>query len=167
MQQAASVLAMTVAGVPGRVDAVRNGDDFNPSWETGGVGVPRGAYVAGLNLLGMVNPGANNASYPVVATVVENAPLVGGNNNSFLQCGREDYMAILDYAQHVAALQMGGSDFMQTIPLLQRFHARAALYNSKLSALGEYEYSMADQTQTEAERNPVFGAKKPADVLGS
>jgi hypothetical protein len=159
MMEAPVVLGAQIGGLPISVDGVRNGDDFNSSWQTGTPGVSRGTYVAGMNLIGFRDPGT--VATTVNLTVVRNHPVTIGAN---LQIGREDYMAILDYAQHLAALEMGGQEFMQTVPLFKRFTARAALYNSKLSALGDFQPSLYDQTNTEQERNPVFG-KKPAEVL--
>ena len=97
--------------------------------------------------------------------VVRNAPIPSVSTDP-IQLGREDYAAVLDEAQHLAALSLGGSEFMATVGLHKRFIERAALYNSKLLGLGDYPRSMYEVSQLESERAPVYGAVTPQEVLG-
>jgi hypothetical protein len=83
-----------------------------------------------------------------------NAP-VPVNNTDFIQLSRNDLDAVIDYAQHLAALKMGGAEFTATIPLFQRFMAQAALYNSKLLELGEFTSTILGLSQRENQMNPV------------
>ena len=146
-----------------QIDAVRNGDDFGPSWQNNSFATPNTIYTAGLNLIAF-SPAANSNA-TIVAQVVENAPLPA-NNNDQIQLGRDDLVAVLGYAEHLAALKMGGQEFMATLPLYQDFLKRAALYNSKLTALGSFQKPMWESSQWNTEREPVYGLVKPADVLG-
>jgi hypothetical protein len=43
---------------------------------------------------------------------------------------------ILDYAQHMACLKMGGQEFADTMPLLKGFFAAAQETNKRLMRLG-------------------------------
>lgn len=66
-----------------------------------------------------------------------------------MQIGREDYDAILDYAQHLAAFKQGGMEFAMTIPLLNNFIRHCKLYNSKLLQMGEFTDIIFDQSRTQ------------------
>jgi hypothetical protein len=159
MTDAAAVLSARINNVPCQMDAVKNGDDFNRGWQTSTPGVPRGIYLTGLNLFAARF--IDSGTYTVTLQVVSNAPV-----SDPLQISREDYTAILDEAQHLAAFKLGGSEFMATVGLHKRFIERATLYNSKLLGLGDYPRSMYEVSQLESERAPVYGGVKPQEVLG-
>jgi hypothetical protein len=137
---------------PLSVDAVRNGDDFNPGWQAAAPGPPVSCYAAGLNLLGFNPPDGNN-NYTARVFCVKNAP-VPANNNDYLQIARDDYDALLDYAQHLAMFQCGGYEFTQTIPLYKGFLDHAAQYNRKLKEMGLFWGQQAQTSQQEEERRP-------------
>ena len=161
MTPASAVLSAQMNGVPCPLDAVYNGDDFNSGWQALAAGIPRGVYLAGQNMLATsLSAGTNVVKFQVV----ENAPIPSVSTDP-IQLGREDYAAVLDEAQHLAALSLGGSEFMATVGLHKRFIERAALYNSKLLGLGDYPRSMYEVSQLESERAPVYGAVTPQEVL--
>jgi hypothetical protein len=66
------------------------------------------------------------------------------------------YDAIIDMAQHIAMFKVGGAEFAATIPLYQNFLLLAAVYNSKLSEMGTFEWAQADISQSDFERNPFM-----------
>jgi hypothetical protein len=162
MTQASAVLSAQMNGIPCPMDAVYNGDDFNFGWQALVAGIPRGVYLAGQNMLATSLSAGTNV---VKLQVVQNAPIPSVSTDA-IQLGREDYAAVLDEAQHLATLSLGGSEFMATVGLHKRFIERAALYNSKLLGLGDYPRSMYEVTQIESERAPVYGAVTPQEVLG-
>jgi len=96
----------------------------------------------------------SNVPYDMTVTVVENAP-VPVNDDDFVQVGRDDLDAILDYATHTAMFKAGGAEFMSTIPLFQRFQKQAALYNRKLLEIAEYNSMLRWVSQMEKSQNPV------------
>ncbi len=152
---APAVLLLRIGNLTFELDAVTNGDQFNFGWQALAAGPPQVGYVAGLNLVAFNLP--DSGSYSVTATVVMNAPFVDGNGN--LQISRQDYDAIIDYAQHLAAFKLGGSEFVATMPLYQRFLKQAAIYNSKLGQLGVFRLTMYETSQLESERNPILDQK--------
>ncbi len=152
---ASALLALRANNLPLSVDSVRNGDDFNANWQALAPGSPQAGYIAGLNLL-CVSPQPSGL-FSLTATVVQNAPLPALPTDT-IQLGRDDYGAVLDYAQHLAAFKMGGAEFAATLPLYQGFVKRAMLYNSKLSELGIFQRPMYEISQLERERNPVYPA---------
>lgn len=150
LANAPATLGLYLNGFPLFVDAVRNGDDFNPNWQGQTPGIPRSCYQAGLNLLGFPNP---DQVYGILIAVVQNAP-VPVNPGDFIQVDRGDYDAIIDEAQHIAAFKMGGAEFFATVPLHQNFLDQAAKYNSKLKEYGQFSMDMQEISQRNEQRNP-------------
>lgn len=146
LRSASAVLNAEMSYTTIDIDAVQNADNFNVGWQGRAGGVPINIYTAGLNLIGF-SP-APDSNYEVDLTVVRNAPLPASGSD-FLQIGREDYDAILDYAQHLAAFKQGGMEFAMTIPLLNNFIRHCKLYNSKLLQMGEFTDIIFDQSRTQ------------------
>ncbi len=150
LANAPATLGLYLNGFPLFVDSVRNGDDFNPNWQGQSPAIPRSCYQAGLNLLGFPNP---DQTYGILVTVVQNAP-VPTLPGDFIQVDRGDYDAIIDEAQHIAAFKVGGSEFLATVELHQRFMDQAGRYNSKLKEFGQFSMDMQDISQRNEQRNP-------------
>lgn len=140
------------------VDAVQNGDNYRVGWQGEPSGVPTNVYTAGLNLLALAN--TPDDTYEVDLTVVRNAPLPA-TGSDYLQVGREDYDAILDLAQHLAAFKHGGWEFAQTLPLLTNFLRHCKTYNSKLNQMGEFTDIIYDQSRTQGYFFPIL---QPAEL---
>jgi hypothetical protein len=149
-----AVLSARINNIPVYVDAVRNGDDFDVTWQSVS-GPPTIAYAAGLNLVGFGPIPDLDDNYSATLRVVQNAPLPVLQTD-FIQLSPDDYDAILSEAQHLACFKMGGAEFVATIPLHQVFLQRAALLNSKIKQMGQYEDTQAELSQLEQERNPVY-----------
>jgi hypothetical protein len=81
-----------------------------------------------------------------------------------IQLARDDYDAVLDYAQHLAAFKMGGQEFAATIPLYGALIKRASLYNAKLSELAHFQRPMYEVSKLEDERNPVYSGPGPRET---
>jgi hypothetical protein len=148
-----AILYARINNLPLDIDAIQNYDDYRVGWQAEPVGSPDMLGVAGLNLIA-IGP-RPDAVYAVTMMVVENAP-VPVNDGDFVQVSKDDLEAILDYAQHMAALKMGGTEFISTIPLVQRFHKQALVYNHKLNELGEFTKPTYELSQLQAEANPVY-----------
>lgn len=161
--QAPACLAAKIGTTVLDIDAVQSVDNYRPLWQSLTAAQPDLAITAGLNLLGFA--ATPNGAYTVTLTVVQNAPVpsIGSDN---IQLGRDELDAVLDYAQHLASFKMGGSEFIATIPLFQRFMKQAALYNSKLNAMGEYTQPIYELSQLQSIANPVFSATTPANADG-
>ena len=91
--------------------------------------------------------------YSVTFDVVQNAPVPVADGN-FIQLGREELDAVLDYSEHLAAVKMGGAEFAATVPLLQRFLRVAGQYNEKLRVTGDFLPATLGQTVKEDLRRP-------------
>jgi hypothetical protein len=150
MMDAPATLGLQLNGFPCFVDSCRNGDDFNPNWQSQMSALPMKAYQAGLNLLGFPNP---DQTYSILWTGVQNAP-VPVNPGDYIQIDRGDYDALIGEVQHVAMLKVAGAEFSATLPLHQAFLDRAALYNSKLEVMGQFNPSTREISHREERRNP-------------
>lgn len=147
-----ALLAGRIANVAIQVDSVRSSDEFNTSWEATAPGTPTFALQSGLNLVAL-SPTPDAGNYSVTATVVENAP-VPVNPTDLVQVSRDDLDVIIDYAQHLASFKMGGAEFSSTMPLLERFMSKVAIYNLKLTEIAEYQSFIAGLSQQEENTNP-------------
>lgn len=156
LMNASALLYARVNNIPLLIEPVQDTDNFRPRWQSETASDPETLALAGLNLMAAVP--TPDAIYSLTLGVVQNAPtLVNDGDN--VQLGRDELEAVLDYCQHLASIKMGGAEFMATIPLLDRFHAVAAVYNSKLNQLGEFTKPMYELSQGQAQRNPVLDVK--------
>jgi hypothetical protein len=165
MRLAPALLAARIANVPVVVDAVQAADFYRANWQALAAGVPDSLYYAGLNMVALVTL-PNAGSYTVTATVVRNMPLPVADGD-FLQVGRDDINAILDYAQHVAMLKCGGAEFASTFPLYSSFIRHCTLYNSKLSAMSPFREWIDLRSQEDDRLNPTFSSVTPATATGA
>lgn len=161
MMSAASVLNARHSNSPLEIDSVQNLDDWKPSWQSESQGPPQTLVTAGLNLIG-ISPASDATPRSIVITTVQNMP-IPTDPGQYIQVGRGDYDAIIDQAQHIASFKMGGSEFMATLPLHERFLKQAGLYNSKLQELGQFQKDMYDLGRMQDDSNPVYADSSPAD----
>lgn len=152
LAQAPAALSMRINNVPVWIDAVRSADEYDVTWQGRQAGTPTNVYVAGLNLVAL-SPTPDTSPISVFAQVVQNAP-IPVNDSDFLQVGRDEYDAIIDYAQHLALFKNSGSEFSQTMELYNRFVRLAATYNSKLTEMGEFKEELFGNSQREELFNP-------------
>lgn len=146
-----TVLAVRMNNIPLAIDAIRNGDDFNPAWQSVAAGPPTSAYVTG-NLVALSPMPDSSTAYSMTVSVVQNAP-VGG---TYIQVARDNFDAIIDYAQHLAMFKAGGQELLDTIPLYQRFQRKAAQYNSKLREMGFFSMSQLELSQAQEQQSPRY-----------
>lgn len=143
-------LTMRLNNNPLQIDAVQSADYYRPGWEAETAGQPDTAYTSGLNLVALAAvPDAG--PYSLTASVVQNAP-IPADPTKLIQMSRDDYDVMLDYAQHLAMVKCGGQEFVDSLPLYDRFLKAAAVYNSKLSEQGSFQKAMYDVSQLD----PMF-----------
>lgn len=163
-----TALALRINNIPVALDAVRNGDDFNPSWQAAGLtwaeitehwedadftweaplGPPKQAYAAG-NLIAF-SPLA--AGYSATVSVCQNAPVAG----TYVQVPRDCFDAVIDIAHHLALFKAGGAEFAATIPLYIRAQKKAAQYNGKLKEMGFFEMPQLELSVAEEQQRPRY-----------
>jgi hypothetical protein len=121
-----------INGAQATIQAVKSLDTFSPSWQNATPGPPTALALASWNMLA-VSPPPDGVGYSVTADVIKNAPLPV-NPGDFVQLGREELDAVIDYVEHLAWFKVGGNEFLGTVPLYQNFQRLAAVYNETLKA---------------------------------
>lgn len=161
MRAAPALLAARINDVPVIIEALSSGDFYDANWQAKTPAQPQSIYYAGLNMLGF-SP-IPNGIYGVTASVVSNMTLPA-RNADFLQIGRDDVNAVLDYAQHIAMFKCGGEEFTKTFPLFQNFLRHCSLYNSKLKAQSPWLEFIDGRAWENQKLNPTFSKPDPAQV---
>lgn len=158
LTHAPALLTLRANDQPLQIDAVKAGDEYNPTWEGAALGDPQQAYTAGLNLF-IVTP---QPTVPVslTAMMVANAPVPSADAEPVLVT-LDVLDTLLDYAQHLAAFKMGGMEFMQTMPLYENFLNRCALSYSRLGEQGEFQKLLWQRSQMEEALNPRYADAQP------
>lgn len=148
-----AILATRLANVPLQIDSVWAADLYNTTWQASANQKPTTMLHAGQNMLALAP--TPDSAYSITATVVANAPLPVAMSDP-IQVAREDLDAIIDYTQHLAAVKLGGQEFLATIPLFQRFLKQATVYNSKLAELAEFTAPLFGLSSRDAQMHPRF-----------
>lgn len=139
-----SVMTARVNDVPCSLVSQYELDEFSTNWQNLSA-QPSMVAMSGLNMLAL--GGVPDATpYSITLDLVRNS-VVPDDDADFLQIGREDFEAVLSYAQHLAAFKMGGAEFEMTIPGYQRFMRQAALKNERLLANARNFEALYDKGQ--------------------
>lgn len=154
-----AILAARIDNRPLDIEAVSSADQYRPRWQAETNGSPTVLLTAGLNLVA-VAPAMAASLKSLTLDVVENAPVPVLPTDP-IQVSRDGYDAMLDYSQHIASWKMGGAEFLQTFPLMQRFYKQCGLYNSKLAELGQFQKAISEMSQLMAQLHPVYADVKP------
>ncbi len=125
-------------------------DMYNPGWENSTSGTNQLAF-AGQNLVAISPPPSASSTPSILVDVVQNAPMPA-SDGAYIQIGREEWSAILDYSQHLASLKLSADEFKGTLGLYKNFMQQAALYNDRLAAYAPMFKPMALQMHTECEK---------------
>lgn len=145
-----TVLFVAVAGVPVPTEAVQALDAFRAGWQNDAQAQPT---IAGLvdDFVAFPPP---NAIYTITVDVVRPAP-VPATGATQVQLGPEELDAILDYAQHVAALKEGAFEIQATIQKYDNLLRLAGQNNEKLRASAVFKDTIYSQGGLEDDRRPL------------
>jgi hypothetical protein len=141
----ASVLTATINSATIGWGSIFDLDFYQPDWQES-TGQPTFLGMAGRELvvLGVVpddgtaggNPGAN---YSLGLTVAASMPVPGTPSSTYLQISRDWIDPVMDYAQHIACFQMGGTEFNSTDRMYQNMIRMAQAQNGRLEAVAFYK----------------------------
>lgn len=148
------VVNAEINGVPLDTDSLTNMDAFNQTWQTS-IGIPDS--IASIRTLTAVSPCPDDV-YSISFDVVSKAPIPAGilaqttvDDTAFVQIGREQLDAVLDYAEHLAAFKMGGEEFRSTFKGADNFFAAALAYNERLTAMNPNVLALLGQASADSE----------------
>jgi hypothetical protein len=147
----ASVVTGSINGMPLVLDSLQALDAARVNWQNATPSTPTTVAMAGLNLLACHPP--PDGAHSLILDVVRNTPLPSLDSD-YVQLGREQLDAILDYAQHLASFKMGGAEFEATMGKAEDFLRQAMGYNERLAAAARYIVPSRDQARMEDKRRP-------------
>lgn len=100
-------------------------DSGTPTWQTG-IGTPKIAACA-YDLVAFSR--VPNTVYSITCDLVQSAPLPA-TSGAYLQVGREELPYLFDYCRHILQFKVGGTEFVQSMPLYDNF-LKGAMQRSK------------------------------------
>ncbi len=165
LAKGSAIMQLRANNVALQVDSVRDADLYQTGWQALDAGPPTMGLTAGLNLMALLPKPDQplSVNYSLTATVVENAP-IPVSDGDFVQVGRDDLDALIDYTQHLAAFKQGGKEFTDTAPLLQRFLKQASLYGFKLKEMAEYTDTLLGIAERQEQTFPRVDADNLSQI---
>jgi hypothetical protein len=107
-------------------------DTYSPEWDSGPPDYQT-VITAGMDFFTVVPDPVY--ALQVTLTVLGNAPVPVANGD-FIQCSRDVWDVILDYAQFLATFKQGGAEFASAQGLEKGFYSAAMATNGRLKKLG-------------------------------
>lgn len=143
MKQSNWLLKTTINGQVAKATALAEMDGFGNGWQESYWFLPS-VVEAGIDMLAPT-PGVGLA---VGVTLLGNAPLLD-TTGVYVQVARDDFEAVLNYAQTVAAFKEGGAEFEATLPLLQDFYRAVGARNKRWLNSSTYVDILREQGRLE------------------
>lgn len=133
------VLRVEYAGIPIERDSMFNLDFAKCEWQSDEPYSPVRWFPVGLNIIG-INPPCSGGM-EINAIGIRNAPVMTSETDA-IDADEWVIDAILDYAQHIATFKSGGTEFKNSMGLMQRFRDQAAIQNEKFKFTSIYRNSL-------------------------
>lgn len=137
------VMEAQINGVAATMVSMSEMDIYRPEWDSQEPDFQT-IVIGGVDFFTVVPDPDNDMS--VTLTVLANAPVPVADGD-FIQCSRDVWDAILDYAQFLASFKQGGAEFVAAQPLEQGFMETAKATNGRLMKLGLFA-NLFDQDAT-------------------
>lgn len=151
MMQGSNYLTQAlINGIASNVAALADMDALAVNWQESESYFPA-VVEAGMDFLAPI-PGQSQS---VALTVVANAPLLDATN-TYVQVSRDDWQAVLDYAQHIAVFKRGGAEFQATLALLESFYRMAGERNKRWKNYGIFVESLREQGRKQEIAEPRY-----------
>ncbi len=125
-------------------------DSGKPFWQTG-TGRPAIAACA-YDLLAFYK--VPDTLYSITCDLVQSAPLPA-SDGSYIQVGREELPYLFDYCRHILQLKLGGTEFVQSMPLYDNFLKGAAQRARLLTVKARYLTPLFSQPMTQEQELPA------------
>ena len=135
-------------GVASETTSLAEMDSLAVGWQESQTNLPA-VVEAGIDLIAPI-PGSGQL---VTLTLLGNAPLLD-STNTYVQVSRDDFEAVLNYAQHVASFKMGGAEFEATMPLLNDFYRAAVSVNKRWMTYGVFSGELRSQGKKQESAEP-------------
>lgn len=145
-----SILRVRSNDVPLSLATLADLDSGKPYWQTG-TGAPKVAACA-YDLLAFYR--VPSTVYSITCDVVKTAPLPAAAGD-YIQVGREELPYIFDYCRHILMLKIGGTEFVQSMPLYDNFLKGAAQRGGFIESKARYLTPLFTQPQQEERELPA------------
>lgn len=124
------------------VDSLEETDRYSVGWDLTPTSFGPVAVIAGIDFI------AAPVGSSVGVTVLGNAPLLD-STNTFIQVSRDSWDSVLDLAQALASLKMGGAEWKAALELEERAIKFCAAENSRLKSLGSFSDILMERGQAQ------------------
>ncbi len=129
-------------------------DQFDYEWQSN-TGAMAAIVRGGIDLFAISPLIPANTSIAVTLSLVGNAPIPAADGD-FVQVSRDVLTAIIDEAEHLAQIKEGGSEFIDSLALHQRFIEAAMKTNSRLRESGIFATDLWRPISKEDQAEPRF-----------
>jgi hypothetical protein len=150
------------------INSVFDMDTAYAGWQNNPATNPSILGLAGMNMLAVADP-PNSAPHSIQLDLLRNMPVPVLTTDE-IQVGREELDVITDYSEHLAAVKMGGAEFMATMPAYERMVALARKQNDRWRAFSRFPEDEHDRGRREKEqvRRDAHEKDEPmaADMVG-
>ena len=153
-RQYPAILSARFQERPLRICSLYDLDMAEPGWQETGEGNSTILALAGYDL-GTFYPRPDGNLTQISLDVVRKAP-IPSLDADIIQIGREHYTAILDYAQHLALVKVGGKEFLETTKHYDRMVRAAAVQNTRIAAQSSKFKALTEPTFREESQRPRF-----------
>lgn len=123
-------------------------DSVNPTWQTG-TGTPKIAACA-YDLLAFSR--VPSGVFSITANLVQSAPLPA-TDAAFIPVGREEMPYIFDYCRHILQFKVGGTEFVQSMPLYDNFLKGASQRTTLIGVKARYLTPLFTVPQSQESQN--------------
>lgn len=148
------VIHAEINGVPMLPSTLQEMDSSTPNWQNVTASTSNAVQdiiLAAPNLIAL--SAVPDAAYSVTLDVVRRTP-VPTTDSAYVQIGREQIDAILDYAEHLAMFKVGGSEWRSTERQANNFLLQSITYNQRLSAAARSLFSASQQSERQKQGVP-------------
>ena len=127
--------------IPVDTPSISEMDNYAPKWQASNANLPT-VVQAGIDFVAPT-PGIGQS---LSITLVGNAPLLD-LSGTYVQVARDDFEAILNYSQHLAAFKYGGAEFASTMEMLKDFYRAVGERNKRWLTYGIFADVLSGQGQ--------------------
>lgn len=154
MQNTPWIMQASINGLPVDIVAMTDMDNYSPEWDSQ-PGDSQTLIASGIDLFTVMPDPVN--SLGVTINVLANAPIPVADGD-FVQVSRDNWDAVLDYAQFLAAFKQGGQEFLASQQLEKSFYSAATVANGRLQKLGLFADVFTQKGEIEARSQERFMA---------
>lgn len=147
------VMLGNVNGQACTIDSLEETDRYSVGWDQNPNSFGPAIIVGGIDFL------AAPVGSSVGVTVLGNAPLVDAATSSFLQVSRDSWEQVLNMAQALASLKMGGAEWKAALELEKEFIMFCSAENSRLKSLGSFSDILLERGSSQDRAQARYNSK--------